>query len=129
MQCIDLAQNGILTTPIFSYFKRNGSKIDLDANKLTFKEEDIKMYFGISMDQYEFVYNIEYFEFINLFFGGNLQKKAQAFFKEKVKQGEIHKHWEESQKAICDQKKVKFLKTGIAVLAPVSYLPKLFGSS
>jgi hypothetical protein len=43
------------------------------------------MYFGISMDQYEFVHNIEYFEFINLFFGGNLQKKAQAFFAEKVK--------------------------------------------
>ena len=35
----------------------------------------------------------------------------KQFFKEKVKQGEIHKHWETSQKNIRDQKKVKFLKT------------------
>ena len=35
----------------------------------------------------------------------------KQFFKEKVKQGEIHKHWETSQKDIRDQKKVKFLKT------------------
>ena len=35
----------------------------------------------------------------------------KQFFKEKVKQGEIHKHWEKSQKDICEQKKVKFLKT------------------
>ena len=33
----------------------------------------------------------------------------KQFFKEKVKQGEIHKHWETSQKNIRDQKKVKFL--------------------
>ena len=35
----------------------------------------------------------------------------KQFFKQKVKQGEIHKHWETSQKDIRDQKKVKFLKT------------------
>ena len=35
----------------------------------------------------------------------------KQFFKGTVNQGEIHKHWESSQKAICDQKKVKFLKT------------------
>ena len=34
----------------------------------------------------------------------------KQFFKEKGKQGEIHKHWETSQKNIRDQKKVKFLK-------------------
>ena len=38
----------------------------------------------------------------------SLQENKQ-FFKEKVKQGEIHKHWENSQKDIRDQKKVKFL--------------------
>ena len=35
----------------------------------------------------------------------------KQFFKTKVKQGEIHKHWESSQQEICDKKKVKFLKT------------------
>ena len=35
----------------------------------------------------------------------------KQFFNEKVKEGEIHKHWETSQRFICDQKKVKFLKT------------------
>ncbi len=35
----------------------------------------------------------------------------KQFFREKVKEGEIHKHWEESQKNICKEKKVKFLKT------------------
>ena len=35
----------------------------------------------------------------------------KQFFKETVKKGEIHKHWDSSQKNICDEKKVKFLKT------------------
>ena len=35
----------------------------------------------------------------------------KQFFKETVKEGEIHKHWEESQKSLCKEKKVKFLKT------------------
>ena len=35
----------------------------------------------------------------------------KQFFNEKVKEGEIHKHWGESQKRILGQKKVKFLKT------------------
>ena len=35
----------------------------------------------------------------------------KQFFRETVKQGEIHKHWESSQKDICDQKIAKFLKT------------------
>ena len=35
----------------------------------------------------------------------------KQFFRETVKQGEIHKHWESSQKNICHQKKAKFLKT------------------
>ena len=34
----------------------------------------------------------------------------KQFFKETVKKGEIHKHWDSSQKNICDEKKVKFLK-------------------
>ena len=35
----------------------------------------------------------------------------KQFFKDIVKDGEIHKHWEESQKTILERKKVKFLKT------------------
>ena len=35
----------------------------------------------------------------------------KQFFKETVKKGEIHKHWDSSQKNICSEKKVKFLKT------------------
>ncbi len=35
----------------------------------------------------------------------------KQFFRETVKQGEIHKHWESSQKDICAKKKAKFLKT------------------
>ena len=35
----------------------------------------------------------------------------KPFFRETVKQGEIHNHWDSSQKDICDQKKAKFLKT------------------
>ena len=35
----------------------------------------------------------------------------KQFFKEKVKEGEIHKHWKESQENLCKDKKVKFLKT------------------
>ena len=35
----------------------------------------------------------------------------KQFFKETVKKGEIHKHWDSSQKNICNEKKVKFLKT------------------
>ena len=35
----------------------------------------------------------------------------KQFFNETVKKGEIHKHWDSSQKNICDEKKVKFLKT------------------
>ena len=35
----------------------------------------------------------------------------KQFFKEAVKKGEIHKHWDSSQKNICDEQKVKFLKT------------------
>ena len=35
----------------------------------------------------------------------------KQFFKEKVNEGEIHKHWDESQKKLLEQKKVKFLKT------------------
>ena len=35
----------------------------------------------------------------------------KQFFDQVVKEGEIHKHWEESQKKIFSRKKVKFLKT------------------
>jgi len=35
----------------------------------------------------------------------------KQFFNCIVKEGEIYKHWEESQKRICDNKKIKFLKT------------------
>ena len=35
----------------------------------------------------------------------------KQFFKKEVKEGEIHKHWEESQKNLCAQKKIRFLKT------------------
>ena len=35
----------------------------------------------------------------------------KQFFKNEVKEGEIHKHWDESQKAIVNEKKIKFLKT------------------
>tara|TARA_B100001057_G_C22779454_1_gene923042 strand:- start:198 stop:1040 length:843 start_codon:yes stop_codon:yes gene_type:complete len=35
----------------------------------------------------------------------------KQFFDQEVKEGEIHKHWEESQKKILARKKVKFLKT------------------
>ena len=35
----------------------------------------------------------------------------KQFFKDEVKEGEIHKHWEESQKTIVSEKKIKFLKT------------------
>jgi hypothetical protein len=35
----------------------------------------------------------------------------KQFFKSEVKEGEIHKHWEQSQKDLCDQKKIRFLKT------------------
>ena len=35
----------------------------------------------------------------------------KQFFKDIVKDGEIHKHWEESQINICKNKKIKFLKT------------------
>ena len=35
----------------------------------------------------------------------------KQFFKNEVKDGEIHKHWDESQKAIVSEKKIKFLKT------------------
>ena len=35
----------------------------------------------------------------------------KQFFKETVKKNEIHKHWDSSQKNICNEKQVKFLKT------------------
>ena len=35
----------------------------------------------------------------------------KQFFKNEVKQGEIHKHWEQSQKSLCDEKQIRFLKT------------------
>ena len=35
----------------------------------------------------------------------------KQFFKNEVKEGEIHNHWDESQKAIVNEKKIKFLKT------------------
>ena len=35
----------------------------------------------------------------------------KQFFKNEVKEGEIHNHWEESQRVILAEKKIKFLKT------------------
>ena len=35
----------------------------------------------------------------------------KQFFKNEVKDGEIHKHWDESQRTIVNKKKIKFLKT------------------
>jgi hypothetical protein len=35
----------------------------------------------------------------------------KKFFDDEVREGEIHKHWEKSQKKICENKKIKFLKT------------------
>ena len=34
----------------------------------------------------------------------------KQFFKNEVKKGEIHKHWDESQKNLIDQKQIRFLK-------------------
>ena len=50
------------------------------------------------------IFNIENLKFIEDY-------PNKQFFKEQVKEGEIHKHWDESQKRLVDQKKVKFLKT------------------
>ena len=33
----------------------------------------------------------------------------KQFFKNEVKEGEIHKHWDESQKNLCEKKEVRFL--------------------
>ncbi len=52
----------------------------------------------------EGIFNIENLKFIEDY-------PNKQFFKEQVKEGEIHKHWDESQKRLVDQKKVKFLKT------------------
>jgi len=35
----------------------------------------------------------------------------KKFFDDEVREGEIHKHWEKSKKKICENKKIKFLKT------------------
>lgn len=35
----------------------------------------------------------------------------KQFFRQEVKKGEIHKHWAQSQKDLCDEKKIRFLKT------------------
>ena len=35
----------------------------------------------------------------------------KQFFKNEVKKDEIHNHWEISQKNLCDQKQIRFLKT------------------
>ena len=35
----------------------------------------------------------------------------KQFFKNEVKQGEIHKYWDESQKLLCEKKEIRFLKT------------------
>ena len=35
----------------------------------------------------------------------------KQFFKKEVKKGEIHNHWDESQKDLCNQKQIRFLKT------------------
>jgi len=35
----------------------------------------------------------------------------KQFFKNEIKKDEIHKHWDESQKNLCNQKKIRFLKT------------------
>ena len=45
----------------------------------------------------------------------------KQFFKEQVKEGEIHKHWGESQKKICDEKKIKFLKTHNSLIKAFEY--------
>ena len=49
----------------------------------------------------------------------------KQFFKNEVKEGEIYKHWEDSQKEICKNKKIKFLKTHnylINVTEPIFFL-------
>ena len=33
----------------------------------------------------------------------------KQFFKNEVKEGEIHKHWDESQKNLCEKKEIRFL--------------------
>ena len=35
----------------------------------------------------------------------------KQFFRNEVKEGEIHKHWDESQKNLCEKKEIRFLKT------------------
>ena len=45
----------------------------------------------------------------------------KQFFKEQVKEGEIHKQWAESQKKICDEKKIKFLKTHNSLIKAFEY--------
>mgnify|MGYP003689384187 FL=1 len=45
----------------------------------------------------------------------------KQFFDQQVKDGEIHKHWEESQKKIFESKKVKFLKTHNSLIKAFGY--------
>jgi len=35
----------------------------------------------------------------------------KQFFKNEVREGEIHKHWDESQKNLCEKREIRFLKT------------------
>lgn len=71
-----------MRTPIFSYFQRCGKEITLDNNVLSFNEKHLKSYFG--KDSLGLKDPIEYFEILSLFFTSNIQKKAQAFFQQKV---------------------------------------------
>ena len=56
----------MMTTPIFTYFKRNSDKLTLQGNKLSIDEESKKTFFGdIPL---KFVEDVEYFEFFQLLF-------------------------------------------------------------
>jgi hypothetical protein len=45
----------------------------------------------------------------------------KQFFQQEVKEGEIHKHWEDSQKKIVQEKKIKFLKTHNSLIKAFGY--------
>jgi len=68
--CVNILQNNFISTPIYSYFLRRHEKIILKNDKIWIDEEDKKQFFG---DYYlEFSQNIEYFEFLSLFFNPTL---------------------------------------------------------
>lgn len=63
---IDLLQDGQMTSPIYAYFRREYKKMTLSGDQLTLPKEHVASYFG--EHELNFKLNIEYFEFLSLFF-------------------------------------------------------------